>query len=268
MKKIFLTLSTVALLSGIVAFRNANEKMNDILKQLGVSDATAKEYLFGNFNNGTLSYPYASAIKNLALGKRAEAVQEIGAFAKTYTESQEFIDQYKAERENSLPKPPDDLDTYVKKQIEQLEHDVKTSEEDMKSAQGDMKKLYEATIKMQKEQLRVLKNPNDPNFAMYAGKTKEMEAKEKKDYRQALIDFEKDHPANPKDLIKARLQEFLTLTGDINFDAQLVKSGGKMRFADPKLEAKSTDWKLCFRSGKETISAARAFAQQWLKELK
>jgi hypothetical protein len=35
-------------------------------------------------------------------------------------------------------------------------------------------------------------------------------------------------------------------------------------FADPALEAKDGYWKYCFRSGKETITAARQYAQQWL----
>jgi hypothetical protein len=82
-----------------------------------------------------------------------------------------------------------------------------------------------------------------------------------------MKELEKEFPANPKDLIKRRLQEFLTFTATIDFDAKLVESGGRKRFADPKLEAKDGTWKRCFRSGRETISAARTYAQQWLKEL-
>jgi len=41
-----------------------------------------------------------------------------------------------------------------------------------------------------------------------------------------------------------------------------------MKFADPKYEAKSGGWKLCYRAGKESVEAARAFAQTWLKGLR
>jgi hypothetical protein len=41
-----------------------------------------------------------------------------------------------------------------------------------------------------------------------------------------------------------------------------------MVFADASLEGKDETWKRCFRSGRETITAARQFAQQWLASLK
>ncbi len=70
-------------------------------------------------------------------------------------------------------------------------------------------------------------------------------------------------------MIRKRLQEFLQLTADINFDAALTTDQhGVKHFADEELERKDYNWKLCFRSGKETVTAARAYAEQWLKELK
>jgi hypothetical protein len=51
--------------------------------------------------------------------------------------------------------------------------------------------------------------------------------------------------------------------------AKLVPAGGGLKkFADPRPEAKDGLWKRCFRSGEETITAARAYAMQWVKELK
>jgi hypothetical protein len=268
MKKIFAAIAALILVFGFVAFRTAEKKLADILKQLGIRDQEAKEYVFSNFQNGSLQFPYSQAVKKLAVGQRAEAVNEIGTFIRKYTESSEFISQYNEARNASKPQEPESLDEYVKKRIEELKTDIANSEEEMKKASGDMKKLYEATIKMQKDQLKVLQNPKDPMFAMYAGKDKEMEEQEWRDYKQALKEYEVYFPSNPKDLIKIRLKEFLDMTATIDFDAKLVSKYGKMRFQDPQLEAKSSEWKMCFRSGKETIAAARAFAQQWLKELK
>jgi hypothetical protein len=38
-------------------------------------------------------------------------------------------------------------------------------------------------------------------------------------------------------------------------------------FADPAVEAKPSEWKMCFRAGKPATEAARAFAQKWLNDL-
>jgi hypothetical protein len=57
------------------------------------------------------------------------------------------------------------------------------------------------------------------------------------------------------------------LTQGIDFNAALKESGGNKVFVNPAYEKKSNKWKMAFRAGKEVTEAARAFAQQWLKEL-
>ena len=86
-------------------------------------------------------------------------------------------------------------------------------------------------------------------------------------YKQDLKSWEADYPATVNGLLKKKLREFLQLTSDINFHAELKKQGDRMVFADPALEAKDEFWKACFRSGKPTVEAARSYAQQWLQEL-
>ena len=76
-------------------------------------------------------------------------------------------------------------------------------------------------------------------------------------------DDEKRFPADAKELIKQRLTEFLEVSATVDFDAQL---NGSM-FANPTYEAKSQQWKMCFRAGKAVVTAAREEAQTWLKEL-
>jgi hypothetical protein len=87
-------------------------------------------------------------------------------------------------------------------------------------------------------------------------------------YREDLKRWEAEYPSNIKALLKQRLTQFLQQTASIDYNAKLVPFGRKMIFADPELEAKDPFWKACFRSGKRTVDAARAFAQQWLAELK
>ena len=57
------------------------------------------------------------------------------------------------------------------------------------------------------------------------------------------------------------------MSKDVAYDAQLVDKDGAKVFADPALEAKPKEWKMCFRAGKPATDAARGFAQKWLNEL-
>jgi hypothetical protein len=79
--------------------------------------------------------------------------------------------------------------------------------------------------------------------------------------------WEQQFPGDPKMLLARRLREFLDVTADVDFDAALVDRGGKKVFAEPRYESKSADWKVCFRAGQAAMTAARAAAAAWLKEL-
>lgn len=87
-------------------------------------------------------------------------------------------------------------------------------------------------------------------------------------YRKDLKRWETEYPASLNMLVKKRLNDFLELTSSIDYNAKLERRGSKMVFADPALEEKDEFWKACFRSGKPTVDAARAYARQWLSELK
>lgn len=76
-------------------------------------------------------------------------------------------------------------------------------------------------------------------------------------------DDEKKIPADPNVLVKQRLNEFLELSGSVDFDAKV----SSRMFVNPEYEAKSREWKMCFRAGKAVITAAREEVQAWLKEL-
>jgi hypothetical protein len=82
--------------------------------------------------------------------------------------------------------------------------------------------------------------------------------------KQKQIDELKDYNT----IIRKQLQQFLDLSADIDFNAELTRKGDKMIFTNPAYEAKPLGWKLCFRSGKEAVTGARKFVQSWLKELK
>ena len=77
-------------------------------------------------------------------------------------------------------------------------------------------------------------------------------------------DNDNRYPADPQELIKKRLEEFLEISATVDFDAEMR---GRM-FADPKYESKDDKWKMCYRAGREVVGAARDEAKKWLEEVK
>jgi hypothetical protein len=71
------------------------------------------------------------------------------------------------------------------------------------------------------------------------------------------------YPSDPNKLIKKRLEEFLSVSESVDFDAKL---NGSM-FVNPEYESKDDKWKMCYRAGREVVEAAREEAQKWVKEL-
>jgi hypothetical protein len=74
---------------------------------------------------------------------------------------------------------------------------------------------------------------------------------------------EKIYPSDPDVLIKKRLEDFLSLSATVDFDAEVLNG----RFLKREYEAKSAQWKMCYRAGKEVVDAARTEARNWLKEM-
>jgi hypothetical protein len=72
------------------------------------------------------------------------------------------------------------------------------------------------------------------------------------------------YPSDPQKLVRKRLEEFLEVSGSVDFNA---KMNGSM-FANPEYESKDDKWKMCYRAGKDVITAAREDAKNWLDELK
>jgi hypothetical protein len=89
-----------------------------------------------------------------------------------------------------------------------------------------------------------------------------------KAHKDALAKLETQYPENPQLLIKKRLEELLAATSDIDYSAELKEQYGKKVFVNPAYQAKSEDWKLAYRAGKETTDVVRAIAQQWLQQIK
>ena len=84
----------------------------------------------------------------------------------------------------------------------------------------------------------------------------------------------KDQPAvasrvdkNPRVQLKSRLHGFLAATDDVDYAATTHANGSIRIFDRTEYESKPREWKMCYRAGRETAEAVRAFARDWLAEL-
>jgi len=266
MKRAFLLTTVTILVLVLSAFA---KRCYDIWQQLSISQEEARESIFSNFQEGNLSFPYSTAIKGLASGQRGTVVRELGDQIRKYVNSPAFAEHYQEMRKSAQPAAPDDTEKKIRSRLAEIRHDIEENEKGLAQAKGDMRKLYEGTIQMLRTEEKALKDQKDPQHEMFvsnlSGSINNLTPEQ---YNAAMKEFEKQYPSNVKDLVRKRLQEFLDLTKDMDFNAKLVTVGRVKKFADPKLEAKDELWKRCFRSGEETITAARTYAAGWLKELK
>jgi hypothetical protein len=268
--KVTAAMLLVVLVSLLSLSFTAHKFADDLWAQLGISKAEATEYIGSGFLDGYLRHYGVKNAKNIVVGNRAKIVSDLGAYTRQYVNSDQFKAEYKAHRESLRPTPPepaktaDELREEYKKTISAS---IKSMEEFAKGTNPDLKKVALENLPPLKQQLKELDNPEHELIKLMAnGEKTNFEYKTKK-YEDDLATWESKNPVDPKLLIKTRLKNFLELTTDIDFNAQLKERYGKMVFVNPDYERKPADWKTAFRAGKEAVTAARNIAQDWLKEL-
>ena len=296
----------ILLLTG-VSFLVAFKIINDVLSDVGttfqeVKQITLEQIAKKNFDLPRYTTQIRDACKKLQPGVREVTMMNLGKVVKDYVQSGSFQSEYMAYIEKQAagrrgPAPMDDTKwaEEKKKKTDQMIKGMSTPE---------ATKIYAETLDPQLESaesmLKLMKESPDTKL----GKSKEELQKEVADIkalkelygkdveafkikfaeymvdkqlamqmnRSAATEAEKQKRINElKDyngIIVTQLKQFLDLSATVDFTAQTVQKGNKLVFVNPAYEAKSPAWKLCFRSGKEAVTGARKFAQQWLNELK
>lgn len=263
MKKLLITGLAISLIGVTCAYKTAENKANQAFEILGVSELEANQLMKNNLLATTLYAPYNA--KKASKGNTKEMIVTVGNYMKDYFKSKEVADAYAEYRNNKMPRLPQGLD--VNKTIADYQKSISQMEALKSTSDADTKQSLEDGITEIKRQLSILQNPNHPEYKMYAG-IFEPSAEQKALMDKDMEAFNKKYPADVQQYVKLKLQDFLTLTANIDFDAKLVEKYGKMRFENPAYEAQSANWKKCFRAGKDNIATARAFAQQWINEIK
>ncbi|HEV8079928.1 MAG TPA: hypothetical protein VGP43_04395 [Chitinophagaceae bacterium] len=284
----------VACIVVIILF--AFKKINDVLSDVGTTIAEVKEQTVRMVYTGYFS-PYSNdqikiACKKLPVLVREATMMSLGKIIKDYVESPQFKTDYYAYVDQAYPNPAINLNDerwielrkqktenyvqsmsnpeYVNINEEQgmLDYaakypdwipDGKTKgdfEQDLKDAKL-LKELFEKDKEAFKKKYVEIKVRNEMKLEIDEERPK-IAAKEK----------ERDELKNYTPIIKKELQQFLNRSSNIDFNATLTKKNGVMMFVNPAYEAKPNDWKFYYRCGKEAVTGARKFAENWLINLK
>ncbi len=264
-----------ALISALILFAGAPRLPaapggNDVLAKLGLTPAAAGDGILDALASGT---PYneaaMKAFNALPAAARAAVVTAGLSWIKAYAGSNEFADAYRRFREKEKPQPPaprPSADDEIKRMKADTEKSIAEMRKNMAAMDAETKKTMEGVIKEMRAQLERMEK--DPGQRDLMRQMTEMSAVEdRKRHENELKEWELRYPADSRVLIKKRINDFLVMSAGVDFTAKLVPRGELAVFADEGYEEKPSDWKLCFRAGKEATTAARAFAKDWLSEL-
>lgn len=238
--------------------------------ELGLNEFQTRQDLVTALVSGSVPfYNVSKTMKALAPEARAAMVRGVLAWAKDFSETPEFAAAYQTMRSNSMPAAPEPRGT-VEEEIERQKAEMLQQIEEMKTMKAalpaDQQPAMDETI--QSMLASVEQMYGDPEMRQFQVQSIEFQrAEEQRQYEAALENWRQTFPEDPRVIIARRLQAFMQVSAEVNFDAPLKQDGRLMRFADAQYEQKSPEWKLCYRAGRETVAAAREFATAWLAAL-
>jgi hypothetical protein len=274
MKKILFLSPILLLLFGFTAGYVVDEKVNKLLQQFQMSEEMAKAGILNAVSNSSYVIPNVKTLKNVSMEERISIIKLMGENIKAYLVSKEFIEKYNQYREDRKPKAPEAPKSSAQlkdEQRESLKNSIAEIEKNKAQAAKDQQAMFDNILKGFNQQLQEIENPKNtiysPEMDTFIKQSYDMQMNE---YAKNVATWENSYPIdNPRPMIKKWVTAFLDKSAGINFDAKLTEiKGGKVKFVDPEYEGKDSQWKLYFRAGKETVTSARAFAEEWLTGLK
>ncbi|HEX7357515.1 MAG TPA: hypothetical protein VF270_07410 [Ignavibacteriaceae bacterium] len=274
MKKILFTIPILFLILGFTAGHIIDDKLKSLLQQFKVDEENAKSSILYAVSGPSFYLPNVKMLRDMAVGDRISVIESMGKNIKEYVMSKDFTKKYNQLREDRKPTAPEEpkYSQQLKNEaIESTKNSIAEMEKSKSQAAKDQQAMFDDIIKSLKQQL---KDMDDPEKTMYKPEMDEYIKQgyqmQMDDYKSKITEWEKEYPVdNAKPMIKKWINTFLEKSADINFDAKTTKNkDGKLKFVDQQYEYKDSQWKLYYRAGKETVNAARTFAQNWLTELK
>lgn len=265
-------LLTLILVATMLMSFAAKKTFTDLWQQLGISKEKGIRNIEESFMNGYFHYYGAEKAKNILSGSRTAIAKDLMTYAKQQISSETFKKQYEQERNNARPveytarvKTKDEI---RKEKIEETEKSIKEMEANFKTMKPDMVKALQPMMEMLKNNLKDYKDPNSQMIDLFYQGEVMNKTSQQRSYEESVKNWEKEYPADYRELVKRRLQTFIEVAKSVDFSAELKVVGGKKKFVNPSYEAKPYEWKQIYRAGREVINPAIVFAEQWIKELK
>ena len=238
--------------------------------RLGIPESRAVENIRQSFLEGYLYTYGASSAKNIALGDRASIAVDVLTYTKSYVSSPAFIKAYEEARKAATPvKPvqPRSKEQIQREKIAELDKTIADGEQSMKTLPKDLIEPFKEVQQMLKDQKKDYENPDSEMLALLVSSESYIYSSANARYQEELEQWQKDYPSDHKIMIKARLESFLQLTADVDYNAALKEEYHKKKFVNSAYEKKPAEWKMAYRAGKPAVDAARTFAKAWLTEL-
>jgi len=268
---VLLVLSLVSLF--LLSFISTQHLGDEIWKHLGLNRAKGTEGIYRSFTGGYLYYYDARNATHIVAGNRLAIAKELLVQAKQYINSDQFKRDYEAGRKSAMPEKPQakierTIAEIQNEEIAKNEKSIRGLEKSMKEMNADMKRGLQPMLDMLKKMVNEFQDPRHQYFHSLALMDKNDNVQAVRNHEDRLQRWEKQYPSNFTPIVKERLQKFLKITEDVHFDAALKTINGKKIFVDRAFEGKPTEWKQAFRAEREITTMARAFATQWLAEIK
>jgi hypothetical protein len=250
----------------------AKKMAEDVWKQLGLTQSDANININSSFAQGSFYYYGAKNAAKIAAGDRATVIRELAAHAKKYSNSDEFKKKYEEVRKYRTPEQPwiqhFSVDSFKEAERDRIQQAIKATEANANHANPKVRNAVPYRLESLRKELVALDDPNNRVIKQRVDYVNRSNEQAMKQYQDKLTKFNTNYPADPKQLIKLRLQQILDITADVDYSAELKESWGKKVFVNPVYEKKPPEWKLAYRTGKQATDVLRGIAQQWLAELK
>jgi hypothetical protein len=241
----------------------------DHLASLGITAGRAREAVFDSFIGDTISLAGDHAVfKTASSTARVAIVNFALTLARTFVETEDFTRRYADHREANGPDPlPEEpsVDAILAKQRAGFEAQVDEMRKMFDQITAAQRATLEAGWKDMRAQLTDMET--GPRRAELEQALRQQRLEQVRDRDEAMKQLDAAWPADARTMVASRLRRFLQVSSDVDYGAKLIDKNGTKVFADPALEARPKEWKLCFRAGKPATDAARAFAQKWLADL-
>lgn len=252
----------------------AKKMADDVWKQLGLSQGDVNININNSFGQGSFYYFGAKNAPKIALGDRASVIRELAAYAKKYSNSEEFKKKYEALRKMKTPQQPwiqhINVDSLKRAEKDRITRAMADAEANKNHPNPKVRNGIPTRIENLKKELAALDDPNNRVIKQRLDYVQRSNDAATKQYEDKVKKFETNYPADPKQMIRIRLQQMLDITADVDYAAEL-KDGWNNKvkvFVNPLYEKKPPEWKLAYRAGKQATDVLRGIAQEWLNELK